>query len=336
MNIADFTHITFKAPGFFWLMLLIPLMVWWFLLKRKGNAAAFRVSSLESLKKIPVSWKVRLRPLLLVLRMLVVALLVVCLARPQSSNVTENIDSEGIDIVLCLDVSGSMLAQDFHPNRIEAAKNVAVQFVKGRPSDRIGLVIFAGESFTQCPITTDHAVLINQIEKVNSGMLEDGTAIGMGLATSVDRLRDSKAKSKVIILLTDGVNNTGLIDPVTALEIAKLYKIRVYTIGVGTQGMAPYPVPLPGGGVQMQNMKVQIDEALLRKIATETGGNYFRATDNASLKDIYSQIDKLEKTKVEITAFKRYAELFFPFALAAVALLFLEILLRYTVFRSLP
>lgn len=311
-------------------------MIWWYFRKRKRKDASFKVSSLEGLKKIPVSWKIRLRPLLLVLRVLVAGLVIVCLARPQSSNVTENINSEGIDIVLCLDVSGSMLAQDFHPNRIEAAKNVAIQFVKGRPSDRIGLVIFAGESFTQCPITTDHSVLVNQIEKVNSGMLEDGTAIGMGLATSVDRLRDSKAKSKVIILLTDGVNNTGLIDPVTALEIAKLYKIRVYTIGVGTQGMAPYPVPLPGGGVQMQNMKVQIDETLLRKIASETGGNYFRATNNSSLADIYKQIDTMEKTKVEITAFKRYTELFFPFALAALALLFVELLLRYTVFRHLP
>lgn len=327
---------TFANPWFFWLLLLVPGMVWWYLRSRKKKSAALRVSSLEGLKKIPVSWKVRFRPLLPVLRILEVIFVIICLARPQSSNVTQNINSEGIDIVLCLDVSGSMLAQDFQPNRIEAAKDVAVDFVKGRPSDRIGLVIFAGESFTQCPITTDHAVLINQIEKVNSGMLEDGTAIGMGLATSVDRLRDSKAKSKVIILLTDGVNNTGLIDPGTALEIAKLYKIRVYTIGVGTQGVAPYPVPLPGGGVQMQDMKVQIDEALLKKIASQTGGAYFRATDNSSLADIYGQIDKMEKTKVEITAFRRYAELFFPFALAAVALLFLEIMLRYTVFKSLP
>lgn len=336
MNFADFRHINFANPWFFWLLVIIPVMIWWHFHARKQKEAAFRVSSLEGLTKIPVSWKVRLRPLLLILRILVTGLVIVCLARPQTSNVTENINSEGIDIVLCLDVSGSMLAQDFHPNRIEAAKEVAVKFVKNRPSDRIGLVIFAGESFTQCPITTDHAVLVNQIDKVKSGMLEDGTAIGMGLATSVDRLRDSKAKSKVIILLTDGVNNMGLIDPVTALEITKLYKIRVYTIGVGTQGMAPYPVPLPGGGIQLQKMKVQIDEPLLKKIANETGGAYFRATDNHSLEDIYQQIDQMEKTKVEITAFKNYAELFFPLALAALALLFLEIILRYTLFRSLP
>lgn len=336
MNIFDFSHITFASPWFFWLLLIIPLMIWWHTRARHRLRASFRVSSLEGLKKIPPSWKVRLRPLLLVLRLLGVTLLVAALARPQSSNVTENINSEGIDIVLCIDVSGSMLARDFQPNRIEAAKKVAIDFVKNRPSDRIGLVIFAGESFTQCPITTDHAVLDNQIGKVSSGMLEDGTAIGMGLATSVDRLRDSKAKSKVIILLTDGVNNTGLIDPLTALEIAKLYKIRVYTIGVGTQGMAPYPVPLPGGGVQMQEMKVQIDEPLLKKIAGETGGEYFRATDNSSLTNIYKQIDNMEKTKVEITSFRRYAELFFPLALAALVLLFMEIVLRYTVFRSLP
>lgn len=336
MNIFDFSHITFANPWFFWLLLIIPLVIWWYIRSRHRLQASFRVSSLEGLKKIPVSWKVRFRPLLLVLRLLGIALLIVAMARPQSSNVTENINSEGIDIVLCLDVSGSMLAQDFRPNRIEAAKKVAINFVDNRPTDRIGLVIFAGESFTQCPITTDHDVLDNQISKVTSGMLEDGTAIGMGLATSVDRLRDSKAKSKVIILLTDGVNNTGLIDPMTALEIAKLYKIRVYTIGVGTQGMAPYPVPMPGGGVQMQEMKVQIDEPLLKKIATETGGQYFRATNNNSLSNIYKQIDKMEKTKMEITSFKRYEELFFPFAIAAFVLLFIEIALRYTIFRSLP
>lgn len=326
----------FANPWFFGLLLIIPLMIWWYLWSRKRSTASLKISSLEGLKRLPVSWKVRLRPLLFVLRLLAIALLIIALARPQSSNVTENINSEGIDIVLCLDVSGSMLAEDFHPNRIEAAKKVAIDFVEHRPTDRIGLVIFAGESFTQCPITTDHAVLEDQIRKVSSGMLEDGTAIGMGLATGVDRLRSSKAKSKVIILLTDGVNNTGLIDPSTALQIAKLYQVKVYTIGVGTHGMAPYPVPLAGGGVQMQNMKVQIDEALLQKIARETGGEYFRATDNRSLAHIYDQIDQMEKTKVEITAFKRYAELFFPFAIAAFALFFLEIMLRYTVFKSLP
>ncbi|GAA4301701.1 VWA domain-containing protein [Compostibacter hankyongensis] len=336
MNVFDLSHIEFAYPLFFLLLLLVPVMIWWYLRRRKGAQATLRVSSLEGLKDLPVSWKVRFRPLLFVLRLLAYLLLVVALARPQRSNVSETINSEGIDIVLAIDVSGSMLAQDFHPNRIEAAKKVALDFVRHRLSDRIGLVIFAGESFTQCPITTDHAVLENQIKKVNSGMLQDGTAIGMGLGTSVDRLRNSQAKSKVIILLTDGVNNTGLVDPLTALEIAKSYKIRVYTIGVGTRGVAPYPVPLPGGGVQMQNMDVQIDEALLQKIAQGTGGQYFRATNNNSLQNIYQRIDDMEKTKVEISSYKRYAELFYPFALAALCLLLLEIVLRYTVFRSLP
>jgi Ca-activated chloride channel family protein len=336
MGLFDFKHIEFAAPLFFWLWLLVPVLIWWRIRSRGKPQAAFKVSSLEGLKRMPVSWKARFRPAMFVCRLLAFILLVAALARPQRSDVTETINSEGIDIVLCLDVSGSMLAQDFHPNRIEAAKKVALDFVEHRPTDRIGLVIFAGESFTQCPITTDHAVLENQLRKVNSGMLEDGTAIGMGLATSVDRLRDSKAKSKVVILLTDGVNNTGLVDPVTALEIAKAYKVRVYTIGVGTQGVAPYPVPMPGGGVQLQNMEVQIDEALLQRIAKETGGQYFRATGNSSLANIYGQIDQMEKTKMEISSYKRYEELFYPLALAALFFLLLEILLRYTVFRSLP
>ncbi|HEY0272564.1 MAG TPA: VWA domain-containing protein, partial [Chitinophaga sp.] len=271
-----------------------------------------------------------------VLRILAFTALVVALARPQTSNTSENIDSEGIDIVLSLDISGSMLAQDLQPNRIEAAKKVAMDFVDRRISDRIGLVIFSGESFTQCPITTDHAVLKTQIAQVKSGMLQDGTAIGMGLATSVDRLRSSKAKSKVIILLTDGVNNTGLIDPLTALEIAKAFKIRVYTIGLGTIGKAPFPMTSPDGTVQMVMQDVQIDEALMKKIATETGGKYYRATSNTSLQDIYDTIDQLEKTKVEITSYKRYAEHFFPFAMLALVCLLLEVLLRYTVFKSLP
>lgn len=336
MNLPDFSNIDFANPWFFWLLLIIPLMIVWYIKKRKQREASFKVSSLEGLKKIPVSWKARLRPLLFVLRLLAIALLIVALARPQATNVTENIDSEGIDIVICLDVSGSMLAEDFQPNRVDAAKKLAINFVEHRPSDRIGLVIFAGESFTQCPITTDHSVLISQIDKVNLGMLQDGTAIGMGLATSVDRLRDSKGKSKIIILLTDGVNNTGLIDPVTAMKIAKLYHIKVYTIGIGTYGVAPYPMPVPGGGVQMQDMKVQIDTALLQRIAAATGGEYFRATGNTSLENIYKQINQMEKSKVEITAFKQYEELFFPLAIAAFMLFFIEIMLRYTFFKSLP
>jgi Ca-activated chloride channel family protein len=276
----------------------------------------------------------RWRPVLAVLRVLSFIALTVALARPQSSSVSENVDSEGIDIVLAIDVSGSMLAEDFRPNRIEAAKKVATEFINGRPGDRIGLVIFSGESFTQCPVTIDHGVLQQQVAEIQSGILVDGTAIGDGLATAVDRIRNTNGKSRVVILLTDGVNNTGKVGPELALEIAKAYKVRVYTIGVGTQGSAPYPMQTPGG-LQTQMMPVQIDEDLLRKIAKETGGNYYRATSNNSLKSIYEQIDKLEKTKVEISSYKHYAELFFPFALLACACIALEMLLRWTTFRSI-
>ncbi len=336
MEFLDFKNITFANPAFFWLLLLVPVLIFWYIKKYNKQKAAFQVSSLEGIKHLPVSWKTRLKPISIVLRCLAVIFLVIALARPRSSSVSENINSEGIDIVLSLDVSGSMLARDFKPNRMDAAKKMAEKFVEGRPGDRIGLVIFAGESFTQCPITTDHSVLINQIEKIKSGTLEDGTAIGMGLATSVDRLKESKAKSKVIILLTDGVNNTGLIDPKTALEIAKDYDIKVYTIGVGSKGYAPFPVPMRGGGTRMQKMKVQIDEGLLKEIATETGGEYFRATNNKSLREIYDKIDKMEKTKMKVTSYKKYKEWFYPFVLVALGLLLIEILLRYTVFRSLP
>jgi Ca-activated chloride channel family protein len=228
-----------------------------------------------------------------------------------------------------------MTAQDFTPNRMEAAKKVAENFVNNRPNDRIGIVIFSGESFTQSPLTTDHSVLINQIEQIRNGLLEDGTAIGSGLATSVDRLRNSKAKSKVIILLTDGVNNGGLIDPATALEIAKTFKVKVYTIGVGTDGYAPTPVSTPMG-IVMQNEKVAIDEKLLRNIADQTGGKYFRATDNISLQSIYAEIDRLEKSKVEITTYHRFTEKFYPFIFAAMMLLLVEIILRFTIFKKFP
>ena len=330
--LLDWKHISFAHPYFFGLLLLLPLMIWWEY-KRKKQAPAFRLSTTNHVKLMTPSWRVRLRPVLFVLRILSLLFLTIALARPQSSNVTESIDSDGIDIVMSIDVSGSMLAEDLRPNRIEAAKKVAINFVEKRPTDRIGLVIFSGESFTLCPITIDHNVLKQQIDGIKSGMLEDGTAIGEGLATAVDRIRKSNGKSKIIILLTDGVNNVGKIGPELALEIAKAYKIRVYTIGVGTKGMAPYPVPTPMG-MQMQMQEVQIDEALLQKISRETGGKYYRATNNASLATIYSDIDKLEKTKVEISSFKHYAELFFPFAMLALVCLGLELLLRYSVFRS--
>lgn len=333
--LTDWKHITFAYPWAFALLLLIPLLLWWQARQRRRSAPAFRLTTLSGLKAVRPSWRARLRPLLTVLRVLALTGLVVALARPQSSNVSETVNSEGIDIVLSVDVSGSMLAEDFKPNRIEAAKKVASQFVEGRPTDRIGLVVFSGESFTQCPVTIDHHVLQEQIAAIESGKLVDGTAIGNGLAMAVNRLRNTSGKSKVIILLTDGVNNTGQVGPLDALELAKLYKVRVYTIGVGTnEGQAPYPSQTPfGAGPGM--MPVQIDEKLLRRIADETGGRYYRATGNNSLRNIYQEIDKLEKTKVETSSFRHYAELFFPFALLAVIALALELLLRYTLFRSI-
>lgn len=332
--LMDWKHISFAHPIFFGLFLLIPVLIWWQLRNQKKSAPALRLSTLSGLRNVQPGWRVRFKPVLTVSRVLALSALIVALARPQSSNVTENIDSEGIDIVLSVDVSGSMLAEDLKPNRIEAAKKVALDFVDKRQTDRIGLVIFSGESFTQCPITIDHDVLKEQLSNIKSGVLVDGTAIGDGLATAVDRIRRSNGKSKVVILLTDGVNNIGKVGPELALEVAKAYKVRVYTIGIGTRGMAPYPVQTPFG-MQKQMQEVQIDEPLLKKIAAETGGKYYRATDNSTLKSIYADIDKLEKTKVEISSYKHYAELFFPFALMAVIFLVLEIALRCTVFKSI-
>jgi Ca-activated chloride channel homolog len=324
----------YAHPAFFALLLLIPLMVWWQIRSKKKDNPALRLTTLSGINKAQVGVKAMLRPVLFILRVLTLIALTLALARPQLANTKENIETEGIDIVLALDVSGSMIAEDFKPNRIEAAKAVALTFVDQRPTDRIGLVVFAGESFGMCPITIDHGILKKDISEIKNGMIMDGTSIGMGLATSVDRLRYATGKSKVIILMTDGVNNTGLIDPNTALEIAKAYKVRVYTIGIGTRGQAVVPVQTPMG-MQKQMVPVEIDEPLLKQIATETGGKYFRATGNSSLEEIYKDIDKLEKTKVDITSFRHNTELFFPFALIAVICLALELLLRYTVFRSI-
>ncbi len=330
----DWKHLTFAHPVFFGLLLLIPFMIWWQVRTKKRDNPALRLTTLSGLDAAQAGGKAAFRPVLFVLRIITLAALSIALARPQSSNTTENVDSEGIDIMLAMDVSGSMVAEDFKPNRIEAAKALALKFVDQRPTDRIGLVIFSGESFTMCPITIDHNVLKEQIAQVKNGMIIDGTSIGMGLATAVDRLRFSKGKSKVIILTTDGVNNMGLIDPTTALEIAKSYKVRVYTIGIGTIGQAPMPVQTPMG-VQKQMVPVEIDEPLLKKIAVETGGKYFRATNNQSFGAIYEDIDKMEKTKIDVTSYKHYAELFFPLAMIAVICLALEMLLRYTVFKSI-
>lgn len=329
-----FQNISFAYPVFFGLFLVIPVMIFWYTKKADTRSATLLISTVKNFKGTG-SWKNLVRHLPFVLRLLALSCLIMAMARPQVKNDEHLINGQGIDIMLCLDISGSMLAQDFTPNRIEAAKNVASTFIDNRPTDRIGLVIFSGESFTMCPLTTDRTVLKTQLFNVQSGMLEDGTAIGSGLATGVDRLRSSPSKSKVVILLTDGENNGGLIDPNTAKEIAKSMGVRVYTIGVGTEGYAPVPIQTPTG-VVMQKEKINIDEKLLTQIADETGGKYYRAKDDSSLKKIYADIDKLEKSKVEITTYKRYTEKFLPFALAAATFLLIEMVLRFTVFRKFP
>ncbi len=335
MILDYFNHITFAYPWLMWLFLLWPLLIFWYLRKHEGLQASILVSSVAKTKGLR-SWKNTGRHLLFVFRLLSIACLIIALARPQTRNDEELVSGEGIDIVLCIDVSGSMLAQDFTPNRLEAAKEVAANFIASRLTDRIGIVIFSGESFTLCPLTTDQQVLRAQVYNIQSGLLEDGTAIGSGLATSVDRLRASQSKSKVAILLTDGENNGGQIPPITAKELAKAIGVKVYTIGVGTEGYAPVPMQSAGGAVTLQREKVNIDEKLLTQIANETGGKYYRAKDNESLKNIYGDIDKLEKSRIEVTALKRFNEKFFPFALAAAVLLFLELLFRLTVFKKFP
>ena len=310
-------------------------MVLWYVFREKKSHADLQFSSLQAFKGIKHAGRIWLRHVLFALEVLAIVFLVFALARPQSSNSWQTYTSEGIDIVLALDISGSMLARDFTPDRLEAAKEVATKFILERPQDKIGLVIFAGESFTQCPLTTDQAVLVNLLREVKSGMIEDGTAIGLGLANAVNRLKDSPAKSKVVILLTDGVNNRGAIAPATAAELAKTYGIRVYTIGVGTYGEAPYPVQTPFG-VQLQNVPVEIDEDVLQQIAALTGGKYFRATDNDKLKQIYQEIDQLEKSKIEVKHFSKKNEQYFIFGLIGMCLLITQALLRYTVLRKIP
>ena len=328
-----FKNITFGQPWFLLLLAVIPVLIWWYAAKNNKRQGSIIISDVSA--KGLSSWKTSFRHLPFVFRLLAIIFIIAAIARPQTMFEEQNAEGEGVDIVLCIDVSGSMTAQDLTPNRLEAAKNVAIDFVNKRLTDRIAIVIFSGESFTQCPLTTDHAVLISAIENIRNGLLEDGTAIGSGLGTSVDRLRTSKSKSKLVILLTDGENNGGLIDPQTAKEIAKAFQIKVYTIGVGTDGYAPQPVNTPMG-IVMQQGKVSIDEKLLKEIATETGGKYFRAKDNEGLTGIYDEINGLEKSKVEITSRTRYTEKFFPFVIAALALLFLEMLLKFTVFRKFP
>lgn len=328
------SRIDFADPGFLYILLVVPAIVAFYILKQQKAFASIRMPGLESLQVPVKTFRNYLQHILFALRMIAISLIIIVLARPQSTDRFQDVSTEGIDIILALDISGSMLARDFRPNRLEASKNVATEFISGRPYDRIGLVVFSGETFTQCPLTTDHAVLVNLLRELESGMIEDGTAIGMGLANAVTRIKDSEAKSKVIILLTDGVNNRGEVAPATAAGIAKTFGIRVYTIGVGSRGMAPYPVQTPFG-TQYQNMPVEIDEDILKDIASNTGGRYFRATDNNKLVEVYSEIDKLEKSKIDVRQFIRKEEEFLPLAIIAFCLLAVELLLRFTILRKL-
>ncbi len=329
-----FEDITFANPVFLWGLLLIPATIVWYVFRHKKQEASVRFSDMSGFERLPKSWKVYGRHLLFALRMAALALLIVALARPQSSSTSQTSNIEGIDIILAQDVSGSMLARDLKPDRLEASKKVAADFVEGRPTDRMGLVVFAGESFTQVPLTTDHGIMLNMLKELKNGMIDDGTAIGDGLATAINRLKDSEAISKVVILLTDGMNTAGSVDPYTAAEMAKLYGIRVYTIGVGSYGTAPFPVQTLFG-TQYQQMKVEIDEKLLTTIANSSGGKYFRATSNQKLDDIYAEIDKLERSKIEVTEFRHLHEEFYPLVAWALVLLLLEFILRKTVFRTI-
>lgn len=323
----------------FLLLLIIPYLVW-YLMYRKKSEPTMRVSDMFAYRYAPVSWKVRLMPLMPLLRVVAFVLMVIVLARPQTRNSWKDKWIEGIDIMLAMDVSTSMLAEDLKPNRIEAAKQVAAEFVAGRPNDNIGLTIFAGEAFTQCPMTVDHASLLNLLQNVRTdiaarGLIQDGTAIGMGLANAVSRLKDSKSKSKVVILLTDGSNNMGDISPMTAAEIASSMGIRVYTVAVGTDKSAPYPMQV-GGGIQYVNMPVEVDTKTLAGIASATNGDFYRATNTAELKRIYKEIDKLEKSKLNVKKYSKKYDVYQPFAIAAAVALLLEILLRVVVFRRIP
>ncbi len=333
--IPYFEYISFENPKALWLLVLLPFIAAWQIWQRRRIFPRIRISNADLFRDVKKSLRQRLFPLLAILRLLLIAVVIVALARPQSSLRGREENMEGVDIVLAIDVSGSMLAEDFSPNRLEAAKNVAADFIMQRPSDRMSLVVFSGESFTQCPLTTDHRILLSQLANVKSGMIQDGTAIGDGLATAVNRVRNSEAKSKTIILLTDGVHNAGSVDPLTAAEIAKMYNIRVYTIGVGTQGVAPYPVQTPFGK-QYQNVKVEIDEKLLREMSNMTDGQYFRATNKKKLEAIFKEIDKLEKTKIEVLSFEEKSDEYKPLLWFALALLLLELCLRWTIFRTFP
>jgi Ca-activated chloride channel family protein len=325
----------FAYPWVLWALLLIPVLAAVYWRRKQKMVTEVTFSSLQPFEHMQRSLREKLHDFPVALRLFALALFIIALARPQTVSSRENVATEGIDIVLLLDISGSMVAEDFTPNRIQAAKQVAEEFIDGRTNDRIGLVIFSAESFTQCPLTTDYPVLKSLLKDVKNGMIADGTAIGLALANGVNRLKDSKTKSRVMILLTDGVNNRGEIDPITAARIAATYGIRVYTVGVGAQGEAPYPVQTPFG-IQRRMIPVDLDEKSLTAIADMTGGKYFRATDNRKLKAIYKEIDQLERTKIEVTAYKRYSELFYGWIGAGLLMLLFEVGLSGTVFRKIP
>ncbi len=324
----------FASPYFLWGLLIIPVAIVWYIFCHRRREGYVGFSDNEGFASLPHSWKEYLRHLLFALQLVAVALMIVALARPQSASTNSKSNIEGIDIVLAQDVSSSMLARDLKPDRLEASKKIAADFVEGRPTDRMALVVFAGETFTQVPLTTDHGIMLTMLDAMKSGFIDDGTAIGDGLATAVNRLKDSEAKSKVVILLTDGMNNRGSIDPQTSAEIAKLYGVRVYTIGIGSFGTAPYPVQTPFG-TRYENVKVEIDEHLLQSIADKTGGKYYRATSTKKLQEVYNEIDQLERSKIEVTEFRRLNEEFYAFAKWALLLLLLEFVLRKTVFKSI-
>lgn len=329
------SNITFLHPEFFWALLVIPFYVAWYIWKRRTLNATLQISTLQPFEGMKQSWKSRFRHVPMVLRMLALSAAVVVLARPQSTDSYKDEHTEGIDIVISMDISGSMLAMDFTPNRLEAAKVEATKFIANRPNDNIGLVIFAGESFTQCPLTTDHAVLTNLMQDIHTEMLSGGTAVGSGLATAVTRLKESKAKSKVVILLTDGVSNSGSIAPIKAAQIAQTFGVRVYTIGVGTRGTAKMPV-MTHFGMEYIDQEVDIDEPTMTEIAQMTGGKYFRATDNNSLDVIYKEIDQMEKTILEVREYTKRTEEYLPFAIVAMLLLLAELIMRNTILRTLP
>lgn len=328
----------FANPEFLALLVIIPIMIFWYMKKYRKASGTLRFSNVGIIKNISKTPSQKYRHVLFLLRLVVIALLIVGFARPQSSSKEEQIITEGIDIILAMDVSSSMLAEDLarHQNRLDVAKEVAEEFIRGRTNDRIGMVVFSGKSFTQCPLTLDYGILLSFLKEIKIGMIEDGTAIGMAIANCVNRLRTSKAKSKVVILLTDGRNNRGELDPITAARLAKALNIRIYTIGAGGKGEALYPIEDPFLGKRYVPMKVDIDEEVLTKIANITGGRYFRATDKTSLQNIYREIGEMEKTKIEVKQFTRYHELFVNLVLLALGVLVVEIVLANTRFRKIP